>query len=166
MSDPAELNAWHDQVDRYVTELSSIVDRIHDNLDSLRLTTVDAGPSKIQPSLEQLAGRLESLQQMVVRRDTLLRDAAAPPGGFTLTEKLLSTHRVDDARLARRCRLVADDVTDVHTRATSLFICHYHLHDFTAQLVRTVTGDRRSETYGGNPATASPPRGGIFDDAA
>lgn len=158
---------WSDQVSRYVEDLSILVDQIDSQLDDLRLSTIEAGPSKIEPSLIRLAEGLQQLENMVVRRETLLRDQFAPPSGLTLSEKLLSTRILDDSRLARRCGEVASAVAMVNTRATSLFVCHYHLHEITAEMVRTVTGDKRSQTYGrGGDDELSPPSGGIFDDAA
>lgn len=157
---------WSKLVQQYVEDLSTLVDHLDTRLDNLRLSTIEAGPSKIEPSLVLLATGLEKLEAMVVRRDALLRDESAPSNGLTLTAKLLSTRSIDDARLSRRCREVSAAVSLVNARATSLFVCHYHLHGITSDLVRTITGDMRSSTYGRGGNESSPPRGGIFDDAA
>ena len=171
MSDAPGVEVWLADVSAYVDRLESSTAEINASLDDLRLSTIEAGPSKIEPSLVELATRLARLEKLVLDRDELVRRDDSP-GCLTLFDGLLSLRTVEAAALAKRCRRAADGVADTHGRATSLFVCHYHLQDLTAGLLRVVTGDTRGETYGrpgtqpSGGETHTRPDGGIFDEAA
>jgi hypothetical protein len=161
------MKTWNQAVDSYLQRLSILAYDIDEQLDSLRIGLIEQGPSKMDGHLVSLTQRLQMLEQMVLEREQLLRDPSAPPDGFTLREKLLSTRRFEDGQLARRGEEIVQQIADTQNRATAMFVCQYHLSELTADILRTLRGERGSQTYGPKNGTRSTTSGGsLFNGAA
>lgn len=162
---------WSSRVERYLDELEQCANTIDLILDETRVQAVAVKTGEVDESTRQLQETLATLESKIAERETLLRDADAPPQGLTLVAKLRSSLHVDDERLARRCEQIAGTIEMTHTRAVSLFVCQYHLADLTGSLVRIMTRTDTPQTYnasqtshGKSPGKSS--GGGLFDEAA
>lgn len=160
---------WVGRVEHYVETLDQLSERIDLILDDTRMGTLGAKEQQINESTQQLQIALAQLEEMVAKRDELLRADDAPKGGATLTEKLKSTFHIDDARLARRCEEVSGKVKLTHERATALFVCQFHLADLTSDILKTISGSQTPDTYKKDSAGSQhrpTGQGGLFDEAA
>lgn len=165
------MNQWNQAVDRYLTQLAELTLSIDANLDRLRIDVIESGPGSMEPSLLALIADLKTLEEMVLRREHLIADPSAPPEGFTLREKLLSTRHIDDARLAARGDEIVRMVESTHQRATAMFVCQFHLSQLTTDMIRTLTHQTGSQTYGppirrGTTDPGNTSGGSLFNDAA
>ncbi|MCC9642544.1 hypothetical protein LOC71_09680 [Rhodopirellula sp. JC740] len=165
-----EHPTWAQRVADYVDELVEITEAMDLILDETRVRTVNLKPDEVDESTQQLAAAITQLEAMVERRDTLLRDPEAPPTGLSLSEKLLSSRRIEDARLARRCGEAAEMIKTTHQRANALFVCQYHLTQFQSEMLDRLAGVASPATYGNPNAKTGqqPKRGGgeLFNEAA
>jgi hypothetical protein len=162
-------STWTGRVEQYVETLDQLADKIDLILDETRVGTLGVKDGKINESTVQLQVALAELEEMVAKRDTLLRDVDAPTDGTTLTEKLKSTFHIDDARLARRCEEVSEKVQLTHQRAMSLFVCQFHLADLTSEILKTISGSAAPDTYKKDSKGSKhrpTGQGGLFDEAA
>ncbi|QDT06204.1 hypothetical protein K227x_46120 [Rubripirellula lacrimiformis] len=158
---------WSNRVERYLNELEETANTIDLILDQTRVQTVAVQPGQIDESTRQLQAALAVLEEKIAEREELLRDPDAPPSGLTLTKKLMSSLKIEDARLALRCRDLASTIELAHTRAVSLFVCQFHLSNLTTELVQTLTGATAPQTYPSpNGEKAPSSGGGLFDEAA
>ncbi|TWT74365.1 hypothetical protein [Allorhodopirellula solitaria] len=148
--DHSEALSWREQVASYLIEATGIANSIDLILDETRMVAPRRGSDEIDESTQQLIVAISDLERMVEKRNGLLRAADAPPVGLSLSEKLLSTRRIEDARLARLCGEVADQIALTHERAMSLFICQYHLagssHDIGAILAAGSNSSSKMES--------------------
>ena len=160
-------SAWISAVETYVGELESLATKMQDSMDNLRIGVTERGPAAITPAVIDLARMVDTLQTYVARRDELLTDASAPTPGLTLRAKLSAVDDDRAADLADRCREVGRSIAETHQRATSLFVCQYHLSELTADLVRTLTRRQGGPTYDTRGETHRPSGdGGLLDRAA
>ncbi|TWU59846.1 hypothetical protein Poly51_01190 [Rubripirellula tenax] len=159
---------WTNRVETYLNELEQTAEIIDLILDETRVRTIGVQTDDVSESTRQLKDALADLETKIAEREDLLRDADAPPSGLTLTEKLAGSLRIEDARLASRCRDLAGTIQKTHTRAVSLFVCQYHLADLTTNLVGILSGASRLQTYRAINDTERPSKagGGLFDEAA
>ncbi len=153
---------WNERVNFYLDQLETATESIDLLLDEMRVSTAQGEPSDVENSTRELSAAIERLAELIQKRESLLLDSDAPEHGTTLVDKLFSTHRVDDARIARRCQKVAVTVENTHHRAMSLFVCQYHLATLSTDLVRILSGERTPPTYA---KTQVSHRGGIFNKA-
>jgi hypothetical protein len=161
------MKTWNQTVDSYLQRLSTLAYDIDEQLDNLRIGLIEQGPGKMEGNLLSLSQRLQMLEQMVLEREQLLRDPSAPPSGFTLREKLYSTRRFEDAQLAKRGEEIVRQIADTQNRAVAMFVCQYHLSQLTADILRTLTGERGAKTYGPKNSSRSSTSGGsLFNGAA
>lgn len=165
-----DFNTWSQRVSAYVDELSEVAETIDLILDETRIRTIGLRPGEVDASTQQLAASVERLETMIARREELLRADDAPQRGLSLSEKLLYSRRIDDARLAQRCGEVAKAIDTTHHRATALFVCQYHLTHFQQELLQRLSGATAPPTYGPGHQTRTATRnnrtGGLFNDAA
>ena len=162
-------NDWATRVEQYVEHLDEVAETIDLILDETRVSVLGVKDQQIHESTLQLQTALEELEEMVAGRDQLIRDPDAPTEGDTLEEKLKSTFRIEDARLAKRCHEVSEKIQTTHQRALSLFVCQYHLSDLTGDLLQTLSGSKWTATYksdGGGQHQKPTGQGGLFDEAA
>jgi len=157
--------AWRDRVNQYVDELAQVAETIDLILDETRIRTVGLRPNEVDASTQQLVAAITDLESMVQRREQLLRDDDAPASGLSLTEKLLGSRRIEDARLARRCGEVAEMIATTHQRATALFVCQYHLSEFQRDVLERLAGASGPQTYG-RAGQKPKPSSGLFNEAA
>jgi hypothetical protein len=134
-------------------------------LDETRIRTLGLRSDEVDASTQQLIASISDLERMVVKRDELLRAADAPSIGLSLSEKLLNSRKIEDARLARRCGEVAEMIATTHQRATALFVCQYHLSEFQRDLIGRLSGATAPQTYN-RSGQKSNPGGGLFNEAA
>lgn len=173
---------WNERVGDYVDRLAALTEELDDRLDAIRMPPLrpdgesGAGSGSARRSaaesaadapagLEELAELVRRLETFVGERETLLAADDAPRQGWTLTEKLLGTRRIDDARLAKRCRETSERIQTTHQRAVSLFVCQFHLANFGNDLLKRLSGAPETTTYGGGQPTRGQ-GGGLFNDAA
>jgi hypothetical protein len=156
-------SAWTQRVSSYLDELVTATETIDLVLDEIQLATRNVQPEKITTLTQQLSALIEDLAELVKKREALLLDEDAPENGGTLIDKLYSTHIIEDARIAKRCQKVSGTVEMTHTRAVSLFVCHYHLTALSNDIVRLLSGERNPPTYSKKQAQH---RGGLFNEAA
>ncbi len=159
---------WAQRVETYLDELEQTANAIDVILDDTRIQTIGVRVGEVDQSTRELQAALEDLESKITQREELLRDPDSPPDGLTLSAKLLGSHRIEDARLAMRCRQLAATIEMTHTRAVSLFVCQFHLAGLTTDLVRTLTRTDGPQTYqsakkGDAKAKSG---GGLFDEAA
>ncbi len=184
-------SSWTSRVEDYVDRLMELSTSLDEQLDQLRLQPLrsaresdppsgedapsdqasnSAAPPPMvtpenSPELDTLAATVQQLEAFVAQREALLRASDAPRAGQTLTQKLLGTHRIEDARLAKRCRDVSEQVETTHQRAMALFVCQFHLANFGHDLLKLLSGAPDATSYGqGKPARGH--GGGLFNDAA
>lgn len=163
---PTEMmKPWRDRVAEYIDELAEVAETIDLILDETRVRTMGLKSDEVDASTAQLVSAIAELETMVERRDELIRDPEAPKSGLSLSEKLLYTRKIDDARLARRCGEVAETIATTHQRATALFVCQYHLSELQRDLLNRLAGATGPQTYGKN---GQKPIGGtgLFNEAA
>ena len=159
------MNAtWTERVEDYVHQLQQTAETIDLILDETRLATTEVNSPEVEASTQELLGAVGQLEKLVETRETLLRAGDAPAAGLTLSEKLFSTRRIDDARLAKQCREVAKQVETTHQRAVSLFVCQYHLSQLGSELLQLLSGSAAPDTYGQERRPSS--GGNLFNDAA
>ncbi|MCM2370456.1 hypothetical protein [Aporhodopirellula aestuarii] len=164
-ADQPQSLIWRERVAQYVDEISEVAETIDLILDETRIRTVGLRPNEVDASTAQLVVAITDLEKMVEKRDHLLRAEDAPPKGLSLSEKLLSTRKIDDARLARRCGEVAEMIATTHQRATALFVCQYHLSEFQRDVLQRLAGASAPQTY--NRSGQKPkPTSGLFNEAA
>lgn len=159
------MKPWRDRVADYVDELAEVAETIDLILDETRVRTMGLRTEEVDASTAQLVSAINDLETMVERRDQLIRDPDAPKSGLSLSEKLLYTRKIDDARLARRCGEVAEVIATTHQRATALFVCQYHLSELQRDLLNRLAGATGPQTYSKN---GQKPQGGtgLFNEAA
>lgn len=164
-SESLSAQPWRDRVNDYVDNLAKVAEKIDLILDETRIHTIGLKANEVNASTTELIAAITELEEMIERRDVLLRDADAPEKGLSLSEKLLTSRKIEDARLARRCGEVAEMMETTHQRATALFVCQYHLNEFQKELLQRLSGATAPPTYGKsrNPNTGS---GGLFNEAA
>ncbi|SMP63533.1 hypothetical protein SAMN06265222_10898 [Neorhodopirellula lusitana] len=162
-SSPAQ--PWRNRVEEYVEQLAQVAEKIDLILDETRVHTMGLRSDEVDASTAQLMSSISELEDMVQRREELLRADDAPEAGLSLSEKLLYTRKIEDARLARRCGEVAEAIATTHQRATALFVCQYHLSDFQRDLLNRLAGATGPQTYNRQGQT---PQGGsgLFNEAA
>ncbi|TWT91923.1 hypothetical protein [Neorhodopirellula pilleata] len=156
---------WRDRVADYVDELAEVAETIDLILDETRVRTMGLRSDEVDASTAQLLASINDLERMVERRDELIRDADAPNPGVSLSEKLLLSRKIEDARLARRCGEVAEMIATTHQRATALFVCQYHLSELQRDLLNRLAGATGPQTY---DKSGRRPQGGtgLFNEAA
>lgn len=164
-SDQTNSAAWRDRVTQYVDELAQIAETIDLILDETRIRTVGLRPNEVDASTTQLVAAITELESMVERRESLLRADDAPSSGLSLSEKLLVSRRIEDARLARRCGEVAEMIATTHQRATALFVCQYHLSEFQREVLGRLAGASAPQTYD-RSGQKPKPSSGLFNEAA
>lgn len=157
--------AWRARVASYIEEATAIADSIDLILDETRMGAASQRGGEIDAATQQLCSAISELERIVQQRDVLLRATDAPPFGLSLSEKLLSTRRIDDARIAKSCREVADLVDRTHQRATSLFICQYHLSNISGDLAARLSSSTMLQTTLGSRQSPKS-NGGRFHEAA
>lgn len=165
----SDQQTWLNRVEHYVETLDQLSERIDLILDETRVGTLGVKDQQISESTVQLQVALAELEEMVAKRDDLLRRADAPVDGTTLTEKLKSTFHIDDARLAKRCEQVSEKVKLTHERAMALFVCQFHLADLTSDILKTISGSQTPDTYQKDSSGSKhrpTGQGGLFDEAA
>lgn len=155
---------WTERVEDYVHQLQQTAETIDLILDETRLSTTQVKSPEIEASTQELLTAIGHLEKLVDTREALLRADDAPAEGVTLTEKLFSTRRIDDGRLAKQCQEVARQVEMTHQRAVSLFVCQYHLSQLGSELLQLLSGSAAPDTYGQERRPSS--GGGLFNDAA
>ena len=164
-----EGQSWVDRVGLYVEHLDEITENIDLILDETRVNTLGVKGQQINESTVQLQVALAQLEEMVAKRDDLIRASDAPKDGTTLATKLKSTYRIEDARLAKRCQEVSEKIKTTHERALSLFVCQFHLAELTTDIMQTLSGSQRTNTYkkeSGGSSQKPMGQGGLFDEAA
>lgn len=162
--------SWTQRVSDYVDDLVQITEAMDLILDETRVRTINLRPNEVDESTAKLAETISQLEAMVERRDVLLRDEDAPTSGLSLSEKLLSSRRIEDARLAKRCGEAAEQIKTTHQRANALFVCQYHLTQFQSEMLDRLAGVAAPPTYGKPSAKSGQKqnRGGgeLFNEAA
>lgn len=156
-------STWNQRVSDYLDALATANETVELALDDMRLSTTKLAVPEVDASTQELTAAITSLEGLIRQRESLLHDSEAPQHGLTLVDKLLSTHNIDDARIAKRCKRVAANIEATHHRAVSLFVCHYHLTGLGADLLRILSGNQTPATYG---KSVSQHRGGLFNEAA
>lgn len=165
IADQPTASSWRDRVAEYVDELAEVAETIDLILDETRIRTIGLRIDEVDASTKQLMAAIGHLEQMVVRREELIRADDAPSMGLSLAEKLLNSRKIEDARLARRCGEVAEMIATTHQRATALFVCQYHLSEFQRDLIGRLSGATAPQTYN-RSGQKSRPGGGLFNEAA
>ncbi|TWT50526.1 hypothetical protein Pla22_32690 [Rubripirellula amarantea] len=164
------MDTWNDRVAAYAAEVAEIAETIDLILDETRVHTVGVKSKEVNESTAQLQHALEELEEMIGKRETLLKDPEAPTAGTTLIEKLRSTFNIEDARLAKKCEEVSHQIELTHQRALSLFVCQFHLSDLTTDMVRILSGVTAKPTYQRDGSTQANQGyqggGGFLDEAA
>lgn len=155
--------AWNQRVSQYLDQLETASESIDLLLDDMRISTTQVQHEQLDESTKTLLSTIDDLAKLIQKRETLLHDADAPAHGLTLVDKLLSTHHIEDARMAKRCQKVAATVETTHERAVALFVCQYHLTNLSSDLVRLLSGERTPPTYSKGQSNH---RGGLFNEAA
>ncbi len=165
VADQSTVPPWRDRVAEYVDEIAEVAETIDLILDETRVRTLSLRTDEVDASTKQLIASISDLERMVIKRDELLRADDAPPIGLSLSEKLLNSRKIEDARLARRCGEVAEMIATTHQRATALFVCQYHLSEFQRDLIARLSGATAPQTYN-RSGQKSNPGGGLFNEAA
>lgn len=164
-ADQNRPSTWRARVAAYVEDATSIANSIDLILDETRMGATSHRNGEIDAATQQLCAAVSELERIVQRRDALLRATDAPPFGLSLSEKLLSTRRIDDARMARCCGEAAELVARTHQRATTLFICQYHLSGIPRDLVSRLSTSTMLQTILGSRQSPKS-NGGRFKEAA
>lgn len=163
--------AWSQRVAHYVEELAGTAVAINEILDETRVGTTSMKTEEVNRSTAELAAAIDTLEELISQREKLLRDEDAPERGFSLSEKLLHSRRIEDARLAKRCGEVAQAIQDAHHRAVALFVCQHHLAQLQPELLQRLGALDFTTTYQPpGEANRRPPRrdegGRLFNEAA
>lgn len=162
--DQPNTPAWRERVASYLEKATRIANRIDLILDETRMGAASSRSGEIDPATQQLLAAVSDLERVVEMRDELLCAVDAPPAGLSLSEKLLSTRRIEDARMAKCCGEAADLIAQTHQRALSLFICQYHLSAVPRDwIARLTAGTSPRTSMGSSQQNAS---GGRFNEAA
>ncbi len=159
-------NGWPERVETYVDQVEQIAITIELILDQIKLESAGGNSGNVQESTTDLEQALVKLEQKIAEREELLRDPDAPVQGATLAEKLAGTGRDQDSQLASRCEQIADLIGSTHYRAISIFVCQFHLAEFSTELVRLMVGASLPATYGAPNECSTPPGGGLFNKSA
>ncbi len=155
---------WHHRVSQYLDGLESVALEISSHLENSQVATV-AGDPTVQHSTDRLRDALAELEKKIAAREELLKAPNAPVGGSTLTDKLKRSDAAGSDEVAARCDRVAESIALANHRAVALFVCQYHLADFSAEIIRLLSGADAPATYGGS--NSQPSGGGtLFNEAA
>lgn len=165
MNNLSNSQTWRARVAQYVDELAEAAESVDLTLDETRIRTVGLHPEEVDASTKELMSAIVVLESMIERREALLRADDAPRLGMSLSEKLLGSRRIEDARLARRCGEVAEMIATTHQRATALFVCQYHLSEFQRELLGRLAGASAPQTYN-RSGQQTKPNSGLFNEAA
>ncbi|MEM6689357.1 MAG: hypothetical protein AAF664_08030 [Planctomycetota bacterium] len=159
---------WAETVIEYVGEVIATTESVEKTLDESRVATGEMECDTINQSTAKLETLVHHLQALVMRREEILQHPEAPKSGSTIAEKLLSTRRIEDARLAKQCDDAREKLMSTHDRATALFVCQYHLADLTGDISAILMRDSRTSTYdkSGIVDRRGPAGGGLIDEAA
>tara|TARA_R110002049_G_scaffold72490_6_gene187371 strand:- start:52580 stop:53146 length:567 start_codon:yes stop_codon:yes gene_type:complete len=167
------LDAWNAKVQSYLDELQVTTETMDTILEQYRPERDTADPETINQSTARLGQAVIEMERMVAAREVLMTDADAPAAGASISEKLRSTNDITSHRLAQRCDALSRALANSHQRATSLFVCQFHLAQLSGEILHLLAGTPPSGTYG--PAGASSDEegkvntttggGGIFNEA-
>ncbi|WP_168564094.1 hypothetical protein [Crateriforma spongiae] len=161
---------WQQRVADYAERLAEINESIDLILDETRVGTVNVKSEELKASQDALSAQVQNLQNMLAEREELLAADDAVGSGTTLRARLMSTRRIDDARLAKRLDEVGRQIEVTRERSVALFVCQYHLANLGQELIRLLSGSTGGDTYGhkiGKPDTTERGRGGgLFNEAA
>ncbi|TWU18149.1 hypothetical protein [Allorhodopirellula heiligendammensis] len=141
--------AWRERVASYLLEATDIANSIDLILDETRMGAPNLGGDDAESTVPHLATAVAELERIVEKRDVLLRASDAPPFGLSLSAKLLSTRKIDDARLAKCCGELADLVAQTHQRATALFICQHYLSGLPSDLIARLSAVGQPQSHSG-----------------
>ncbi len=156
---------WTVRVAKYVDDLQKVAETMQLVLDQTQMQSKSGTLEQIAVNRVELVSSVTELEQMVEQRERLLGDAEAPQAGTTLIEKL---REAAETSLADRCLIVSDTVSSVHQAAISLFVCQFHLANYTAEVLRLLSGHDTPATYRRSSDGGEKQHGGgrIFNDAA
>ncbi|TWT82625.1 hypothetical protein CA13_40880 [Planctomycetes bacterium CA13] len=160
---------WSQRVTKYVDELEQVAETIEMILSQTRIVTTELDAPGVNHNQIELVTAVGQLESMVASRETLLAADDAPSKGTTLVEKLASSRSQADTVLMNRCQEVSAIVSTAHQHALSLFVCQYHLANFSGDIVRMLSGTDAPPTYRSSAAgNESRQHGGgrLFNDAA
>jgi hypothetical protein len=157
---------WHTRVRVYVDQLEQISKAIESILEQTKVETTEVDTDQVEQSTVRLEHALAELEERIAQRESLLKARDAPVAGLTLTEKLKSTLHIDDAHLARRCEDVAAMIASTNQRAVALFVCQYHLSEFSTEVVRLLSGNSIQSTYGPSSSIHAGTSGSLFNESA
>ena len=160
-----QIPTWPARVVEYLDELEIAVDTVQKMIADTRLKTKVGSANEVGDSAAELLGAVTQLESMVENRERLLSDENAPPTGTTLIEKLDS---LDEVELVNRSRAIAATIASTHSAAVSLFVCQYHLANYSQDVLRLLAGIDTPSTYDRSSKGENKQRGGgrLFNDAA
>lgn len=160
-----QITTWLDRVVAYLDELETVAATLQRMIADTRLQTKAGSAKEVEASSAELLAALTRLESRVEERERLLSADDAPPTGTTLIEKLDS---LDEVGLVKRSRSIAAVIASTHNAAVSLFVCHYHLANYSQEVLRFLSGIDTPSTYGRSSEGDAKQRGGgrLFNDAA
>jgi hypothetical protein len=158
--------SWNERVAAYVDELELTALEITSMLARTRVDTASMKAHEVQASLADLQDSLANLEVLIAARQDLLTADDAPGRGVSLSDVLSKTKVAEDLTLAKRCQAVGELIAHAHQQALSLFVCQFHLADFSGEIVRILVGASALSTYGRSATTPTSGSGGLFDKAA
>lgn len=165
---------WRERLLTYLNALESSVFEVKQILEQAKVDTARVDQTQLKLLMDQLQEALARFEIFVAKRQELLDADDAPVGqasgkvATTLSEMLRQTGSIQDAELADHCDGVSAQIEQTHHHALSLFVCQYHLADFTSDVVRSLAGIKPPSTYsqGVEQSTDVNGSGGLFNEAA
>ncbi|MFK8113903.1 MAG: hypothetical protein AB8B91_17000 [Rubripirellula sp.] len=162
---------WTSRVSAYLNDLEELANQIKTILDQTHVDTSNINGEEVQRSSHTLQMQLAELETMVAQRQMLLGAEDAPTGpnpsmkSATLGDALRLRSDPLDLSLAKRCDEVGQLIGTTHQRALALFVCQFHLADFTSEMVRILVGAETPPTYARDANSTSAGSGGLFNKA-
>ena len=170
--DGRSIDSWDERVANYVDDLEATATQLQSILDQTRVDATHARGEDVQQSTERLQVFLSELETKIAQRQALLEADDAPKNRQTgasplsLAEALRSSESSTAIHLAQRCDEISQQIATAHQQALSLFVCQYHLADFSNEMARILAGSEMPVTYSREANPAPQVSGGLFNEAA
>jgi hypothetical protein len=163
------VDPWLVRVEDYLKSLAQCVENLDDALDNMRMGTVSLDALRVGSGTDQLSQCLRELETLIAERTNLLEAEDVPLRGVSLRDVLNRCIESEAKSLADECQRLSQAVDLSRERAVALFVCQFHLNEFSAHMLAILrTGADHGTTYeqGKSEVKRVGTGGSVFNKAA
>jgi hypothetical protein len=150
---------WKNAVHQFLKVHDQRVEAVREALTAIEAYDArpDSEPAGIDEGIDQLRSAIAGLRESVAERAALLSSQPLSPPVPRLLHALM---RLGEDELAQQCQHVSQRTAMLHSRAITLFVCHFQLAELLQSLIHLIASGSSQHI----DATAL--RGGLLDNAA